>query len=206
MLPLSPASVPGRARRLQAIGRDLDPTTNAELLARFGKGDQAAWLALVARFERLVYSVPIRTGVDLDDAADITQSTFAALLRSHDRISDPERLGSWLTTVARRLTWRVIEQRRRETPRSDHLDGDLEFRSLIEFDHSESFARDADVYDAIRRLSPSCREVITRLFLTGEEPSYAELSQTLGRPIGSIGPTRQRCLERLRIVLEETQG
>lgn len=180
--------------------------SNQELLEHLGDGDRAAWEELVHRFERLVYSVPIRSGVPVDDAADIAQSTFAALIRNHDRIRDPERLGSWLTTVARRLTWRFLEQQRREAPRSDHLEVVIELDAPADFDHSERFALDAEIYDAIRQLSPTCQELIARLFLTGEEPSYAELSRALHRPIGSIGPTRQRCLDRLRTVLEEMRS
>ncbi len=167
------------------------------LLERFRSGDEDAWNTIVGRFERLVYSIALRSGLNREDAADVTQSTFAALIRQIDNIKQPDRLGSWLTTVARRLAWRRIETLRRESPIGDDID------VRIDFDDSERFAAEAEVYDAMSRLPAACQDIITRLFLDPKEPTYAELSVVLGRPVGSIGPTRQRCLDRLRAIIEE---
>ncbi len=180
--------------------------SNAELLQRFVDGDQAAWDAIVCRFERLVYSVPLHCGLGPDDAADVTQATFAALINQSRTIRQPDRLGSWLSTVARRLTWRQLECRRREAPVGEHLESMVDLDRVSDSDHAERLAFDAEVYDALNRLSPRCRDLITHLFLDGDEPTYAEVGVRLDRPVGSIGPTRQRCLDRLRDVIEELRA
>src|ERR1700677_2093187 len=79
---------------------------DAELVAACRTGDQEAWGLLVERYERLVFSVALRNGVSREEAADITQMTFMALLESIGRLRDDERLASWLMSVARRLAWR----------------------------------------------------------------------------------------------------
>ena len=97
VVPLHPASETAPAR----------PPSDGELLNRCRARDAAAWNQLVGRYERLVYSVALRNGLDADDAADVTQNTFVNLLDAMDRIRDEERLASWLMTVARRQAWRV---------------------------------------------------------------------------------------------------
>ncbi len=180
--------------------------SNGDLLQRFADGDEAAWAAIVCRFERLVYSVPLHCGLGPHDAADVTQATFAALINQSQTIRQPDRLGSWLSTVARRLTWRQLERRRREAPAGADLESIVDLDRVSESDHADRLAFDAEVYDALNRLSPSCRELITHLFLDTDEPTYAEVGDRLDRPVGSIGPTRQRCLDRLREVIEELRG
>src|SRR5262249_43696447 len=75
-------------------------------------GDQAAWEALVRRYQRLVQAIPLRAGLDQDAAADVFQEVFAALVQRLDHIDDPDRLGAWIVTTARRITWRTIHQRK----------------------------------------------------------------------------------------------
>lgn len=196
-------SVPVRSQSTPSRRLPCDSLSNADLLQRFGDGDPAAWNAIVDRFERLVHSVPSRSGLGPHDAADVTQATFAALINQFGAIREPDRLGFWLTTVARRLTWRLLEQRRREAPVGELIEGLSDLDGSRASDHAERIALDAEVYDAMNRLPASCREVITQLFFDRGEPSYAEISLRLDRPLGSIGPTRQRCLDRLRETIEE---
>lgn len=169
-------------------------TANRELLDRCVLGDQAAWSELVARYERLIYAIPIREGLSVDDAADITQDTFAALLRSVSTVDDPDRLGSWLMTVARRLTWH-----RRHIVRS--------IRPVEPIEPSESPHDDLVhalwVYEAVKDLGEPCSEIILALFFDPAEPSYAQLAVRMGRPIGSLGPMRSRCLGQLKRALED---
>ena len=180
--------------------------SNDDLLQSFVAGDQAAWSAIVCRFERLVYSVPLHCGLGPDDAADVTQATFAALINQSLAIREPDRLGYWLSTVARRLTWRQLERRRREAPAGAHLETIIDLDRVSESDHADRLAFDAEVYDAINRLPAHCRDLISQLFLDADEPTYAEVGVRLDRPVGSIGPTRQRCLDRLRDLIEELRA
>src|SRR5215203_7372461 len=90
--------------------------SNAELLLRCRSGDSNAWQVIVRRYGRLVHSVPVRYGLSRSEAEDIGQEVFLALAQQLERIEEPERLGSWLLTTARRICWRVMQQRRQEQP------------------------------------------------------------------------------------------
>src|SRR5215203_239300 len=90
--------------------------SNAELLLRCRTGDSNAWQLVVRRYGRLVHSVPIRYGLSRSEAEDIGQEVFLALAQQLERIEEPERLASWLLTTARRICWRVMQQRRQEQP------------------------------------------------------------------------------------------
>jgi RNA polymerase sigma factor (sigma-70 family) len=167
--------------------------SNGDLLARCAAGDQSAWSEIVSRYERLIFAIPVREGLAPDDAADVTQDTFAALLRSISSVEDPERLGSWLMTVARRLTWH-----RRHIVRANRV---IDAEERDETPH-EGLVQALWVYEAIRGLGEPCREMITSLFFDPAEPSYAEIALRMQLPIGSLGPMRSRCLERLRKILD----
>jgi len=166
--------------------------SNAELLAGCRRGDNAAWDELVARYQRLVYAVPVREGLSTADAAEISQSTFEALIESLERIREPERIGFWLTTVARRLTWR-----RRTDNRAELSLGEVPLDDVVD-DQSGDWVRSVAVYDAVAQLAEPCRSLIFGLFFDPAEPSYGELSRALDLAVGSIGPMRSRCLDRLR--------
>ena len=156
-----------------------------------------AWELLVGRYERLVFSVALRNGVSRDEAADITQMTFVALLESITRLRDEQRLASWLMSVARRLAWRQVRRSERERP--------LEQPSSPE-DPIAAWERVAVVHEALQRLGQACRELLLALYFDPAAPSYAEVASRLGRPIGGIGPMRARCLQHLRTLLGEDAG
>lgn len=168
---------------------------NDELLRRCRTGDSRAWTEIVDRYERLVYAVPLREGLTSEEAVDVVQETFATLLAHLDRIEQPDRLGSWLMTVARRQSWvqrhsdgrRLVDITDADTVTTEELDGDC-VRSLW-------------VYEAVRELSEPCRSLVLSLFFDPAEPSYEEIAVRLGRPLGSVGPLRARCLDRLKALL-----
>lgn len=156
-----------------------------------------AWRRLVERYERLVYSVPLQYGVAPDDAADVAQATFSALLRQLGEIREPERLGAWLATVARRETWRLWERRRDDVPVEAVAEpgGDDDALGRVE--------RLLWLDRGLSRLDRRCRALLTLLYLDPDEPSYAKIATRLGIAVGSIGPTRARCLAKLRPLLED---
>jgi RNA polymerase sigma factor (sigma-70 family) len=174
--------------------RDTDaPPEDAELLRGCRAGDGAAWDALVRRYQRLVFSVALRNGLSREDAADITQITFLALLRSISRLREDESVAYWLMTVARRQSWRVRRRRERDdacvadaAPVDDPVGG----WELV-----------ASVHEALQRLAPNCRNLLTALYFDPDRPSYAEVARRMGRSIGGIGPLRARCLQRMRTLL-----
>ncbi len=178
------------------------------LLQACRAGDPAAWQAIIDKYERLVYSIPLRLGLDRDEAADIFQLTFAALLNSLDAIRDESKLGGWLATVARRHAWAAIGQRKSAVPLSDLQ---LEDEAALQAEARVLGAPDAERIQAwemslwldqgLAQLTKKCRDLLTALYLDVNEPSYTEIARQLNIPMGSIGPTRARCLEALKLRL-----
>lgn len=169
---------------------------NSALIRACQDGDALAWSEIVDRYQRLVYAIPLKEGLDIDQAADVAQETFTTLMTSLHRIRQPDRLASWLMTVARRLSWRE-----RNRAGCDELDVDaVDVEDGA--DAGSEWATVEWVYDALQGLSDPCRSLVLSLFFDPAEPSYAEIAMRLGRPVGSVGPLRARCLERLRTLLE----
>lgn len=175
--------------------------SDRELLRACRRGDPRAWGQLVERYERLVYSIPLSYRLSPADAADVTQLTFTFLVESLDSLHEDSRLAGWLSTVARRHTWRLLAGNRRRHP--GEVDGQLEPEPATDSDHLERLERVRWLHEGIVRLQPRCQELLMALFFDPGEPSYAEVAERLDIPVGSIGPTRARCLEYLRRVLDE---
>ena len=169
--------------------------SDLELLHACRAGDPEAWELLVERYERLVFSVALRNGVTREEAADITQMTFIALLESIGKLREDERVASWLMSVARRLAWRQRRLSERERP-------GLEGVSWSD-DAIATWERVAVIQEGLQRLGRACRDLILALYFDPASPSYAAVAERLGRPVGGIGPMRARCLQRLRSLLGE---
>jgi len=169
--------------------------TDSDLLIRCRRRDSEAWNQLVSRYERLVYTVALRNGLSAEDAADVTQATFVALIDALDRLRDDEKLASWLMTVARRQAWRSRNLSRRTTS----LDHTPEESS----DPFADWATTTALHDALSTLGGTCRDLLLALYFEPETPSYAEIAERFGRSIGGIGPLRGRCLDKLRVIMGE---
>jgi len=187
----------------------LTELADAELLSRCRDGAAAAWEVLVRRYQRLIYTVPRRAGLDDDAAADVFQTVFARLHEHLDRITQPERLQAWLVTTARRETLRLLEQGRRTVSVSAGDDADDEADPLANVaDESplpeemlQRLQGERQVRRALDLLDARSREFLTLLFLQDEPLPYAEIAARLGISEGSIGPTRMRALAKLREIL-----
>jgi RNA polymerase sigma factor (sigma-70 family) len=178
-----------------------------DLIRRCRQGSAGAWQQVLNKYERLVYSIPLRYGLSRDDAADIAQNTFTILLESLDTLAEDSRLGAWLATVARRQSWRLLERNRREMP-SENLDGtDLAAKAVLlgrsNADSIEHWELSEFLDMGLSQIGEPCRELLLALYFEPELSSYAEVGARLDMPIGSIGPTRARCLKRLRQLLVE---
>ena len=171
------------------------------------RGDPSAWEALVRRYERLVYAIPRRAGLDREQSADVCQRTFAVLVEKIDQIEQPARIGAWLATTAKRETWRISRREQgagsTQHPAPDSslaeeaLDGGLPL--------DEELVRLEEQYIvrvAVAQLDERCRQLLTLLFYRSDVPPYVEVAATLGVRAGSIGPTRARCLQKLRRILD----
>lgn len=189
-----------------------DDFSDADLIAQCRSGRMAAWSTLVRRFQRLIYTVPRRAGLGDDDCAEVFQSTFALLVEHLDQLNDPSRVRAWLVTTARRETLRRLELQARQgaaaAPRSDEEaeadadalaqvpdDGPLPDESLDRLQQHHLLRRALDSLDV------RTRQFLELQFLQDEPLPYAEIARRLGLSEGSIGPTRARCLEKLRVAL-----
>jgi RNA polymerase sigma factor (sigma-70 family) len=175
----------------------------AQLLTAAGEGSQAAWDELVGRYERLVWSVARSHRLSTADAADAVQTTWLRLVEHLGAIHEPERLGAWLATTARRESLRIVGRRKRE--QHDGADDELEALPDDAVGVEEAMLgseRDAVVLRAVRRLDPRCQRLL-RVLAASPPPRYEAVAEAFGMPIGSIGPTRGRCLHRLKDALAE---
>jgi RNA polymerase sigma factor (sigma-70 family) len=193
----------------------VDAVIDARLMvAAAAGGDEAAWQALVTRYSGLVWSVVRAFRLDGPDAADAFQTTWLRLAEHIAKITEPDRLGAWLATVARRECLQIIKASARSVTTGDmttfdimRQNRDLEAQEdptaeviLAAEQEQQDAARAAALWDAFDRLSGRCRELL-RVLIASPPPSYGEVAAALDMPIGSIGPTRARCLQQLRTAL-----
>lgn len=189
---------PRAGRRTVADKQDRD------LILGCRKGKVETWRQLLDKYERIVFSIPRRYGLSTEDAADVTQLTFTILVESIDGLPEDSKLGGWLTTVARRHTWRVLERnRRRGVDKYTDLDESTSLPPDSDTETVENWVLTEWLEQGLARLSGRCRNLLEALYLDPDEPSYAEVAARLGMAVGSVGPTRIRCLERLRRVVDE---
>ena len=173
-----------------------------ELVEAARKGDQSSWDALVARHGSRVWAVARAHRLNAADAEDVFQVTFLRLVTHIDTIRDPARVGAWLKTTARHECLRILRTAGRAVPSGDDdvLDSPDPLLPPIEA-RLEADERQAALHTALGRLSEQCQRLL-RVLMADPEPSYEEVSEALAMPIGSIGPTRGRCLKHLRRELE----
>ncbi len=167
-------------------------------------GDAEAWSRLVERHAGLVWSICRAHRLSTDDAADVSQLTWLRLLENLDRIRDPQRLAAWLATTCRRECLAFLRRSRSSTPvGDDYLDRLLGGAAAADqpalvADHH------ATLWLAFLRLSERCQRVLRALVINAEDgpPSYQAVATELQMPVGSLGPTRARCLDQLRKLLD----
>lgn len=181
------------------------------LVERCLNGDGRAWALVVNRYEALVFTVARRSGLRADEAEDVMQDVFYILMNNLCALRDSTRIGGWLATTTRHEAWRRI-RRRPHVMQSDLEpsaweqmlgDGGGSAESLSPESVMARMQDRALIEEALQRLTPDCKRLLQALFSTNEPLSYQVISDTLEMPIGSIGPTRKRCLDRLAKVLSE---
>ena len=163
-------------------------------------GDQAAWDALVKRFSRLVWSIARAHRLSAADAADVSQTAWLRLVENLGRLRDPDRVGAWLATTSRNECLRVIRRSGRQVPTDLDAEVDLEANDVTAPPVDAGLLtkeRDADLWRAFSAISERCQTLL-RLLIADPPPSYEEVGTLLDMPVGSIGPTRARCLDHLR--------
>lgn len=177
--------------------------SDLQLVSDCRRGDQLAWEKLVRRYQRLIYAIPRRAGLNEDEAAEIFQDVFTTLFEKLNDIEDPERLQAWLVTTTRRRTLRTISRlpergRAADSPNDDLTRAEaIQDPSPLPDEQLLILEEQHQIRTAVSQLDERCQTLVRLLFYQREPPSYAEVAQVLGIPEGSIGPTRARCLSKL---------
>ncbi len=173
-----------------------DPGTLFDLVRRARSGDKGAWSALIGRLKGLVWRATAESGLSLADREDVFAVTFFRLFEHLDDIREPERLPGWVATTARNEVMQILRGKRRTEPRSE----------IERWENTDIMGVDEGLLDdelrkalqaAFLRLGCPCQQLL-RLVSAVPPLSYDQVSQLMGVPRGAVGPTRQRCLERLR--------
>jgi RNA polymerase sigma factor (sigma-70 family) len=192
VLPSDHAPVPGDVAVIDA----------AVLVEHASVGEQWAWERLVDRYARLIWALTREFKLDDSDAADVSQATWLRLLEHIDRLDHPERVGSWLAATARNECLRSLATRKRLVLVQDDTELKVDVTSNPGIDERLlAEERAQDVRKALSHL-PWRWQRLLELLMADPPASYAEISHQLELPIGSIGPTRGRCLEMLRRLLQ----
>jgi RNA polymerase sigma factor (sigma-70 family) len=166
-------------------------------------GSEEAWSALVDKYKNLIFSIPIKYGFSSDDATDIFQAVCLEMLTELHKLREPKALPKWIMQV----TAHKCFHRKRQMQRADGSDPEEILKGQAVPARAEKILREAEdeqtLRQAVGELAPQCRRLVEMLFF--EEPSrpYQEIAKALGIAVGSIGFTRQRCLERLHRLLTE---
>jgi RNA polymerase sigma factor (sigma-70 family) len=174
----------------------VDHESTGDLVRRAGQGDADAWRVLVGRYSRLLCAIARSYGLSGADADDVMQATWLKLVERLTVLRDPGRAGAWLAVTARRESMATLRRQGRERPLQGH-------GPSVTGPHHTVFGRDraALVATALEAIPPRCRDLL-ELFAGPQRLSYAEISAALEIPVGSVGPTRARCLTRLRRQLD----
>jgi len=175
--------------------------TNRQLLDEVKLGHDWAWRELVARYERLVMTVAMQCGLGRDDAEDCAQLSWLALYRNLDSIRNADGLGAWLFKTTHRNGMRLA---RRLAARRRYVDAE-QMQDCDQYSEAEvsQLERQVHLQYAIDQLDDRCQKLLQALFFSPREDSYQAIARRLGISANSIGPTRYRCLKKLRHILEE---
>jgi RNA polymerase sigma factor (sigma-70 family) len=181
--------------------RDAD---TRDLVSRIRAGDQEAWVALTDRYTNLLWSVARGMRLSRADAADAVQTTWLRLVERLDSLREPDFLGSWLVTTVRRECLATLRRgaKVRAVPQfweDVSTSGDPLEETLLRQE------RDAALWRAFGAMTARCQSLL-RVLMADPPPSYDEVSVAFNMPVGSIGPTRQRCLKSLREIMSADSG
>lgn len=188
------------------IGAEPVPETLASraatLFARFRGGDEAAMAELVALLTPILWHTVRAQRLDRDNAEDVVQSAWLALVRNAEKIADSHAVLSWLIVTAKRESWRAVKRSERVEPRE--IDDDAVPAAAGELPEELVLRSDTDnrLWQHIARLPERCQQLL-RVIAFSDRPDYASVAKALGMPVGSIGPTRGRCLAKLRMQLAD---
>jgi RNA polymerase sigma factor (sigma-70 family) len=169
----------------------------SQLLDRCRRNEAGAWAALIDRYAGLVYAIARSHRLDEATCDDVVQVVFATLHRKLESIREPDALPGWIKTSTLRECWRVARTR-------PSVETVVERPATLDAATLERLEAAQRVREGLDELGGRCRDLLHRLFLSGAESEYQQVAADLGIPVGSIGPTRRRCLEKLGKILDQT--
>ncbi|HTU75248.1 MAG TPA: sigma-70 family RNA polymerase sigma factor [Trebonia sp.] len=183
-------------------GGDVASLDVARLVRRAATGDKGAWERLVDQYNRLIWSITREFKLFESDAADVVQTTWMRLIEHIDRLQHPERVGSWLAATARNECLRCLAARKRVVLAHEGDTLEVVAENEPEVDEALLAEERAAIVRAAMTQLPGRWQRLMEMLMADPPVPYAKISDELGLPIGSIGPTRARCLARLRVLLE----
>jgi RNA polymerase sigma factor (sigma-70 family) len=184
-------------------GSLLRSATVAGLVEKARQGDAGAWEELVGRFGGMIAATGRRYRLTPSDVAELQQTTWLRLVENLHRIEQPERVGGWLATTARRESLQLLRRASKYQSGTDQMLANMPDKHLPDPDARPiAEERETVLRAGWGRLKPRCQELLS-LLITDDPMGYKDLSKLLQMPVGSIGPTRARCLEHLRRLVEE---
>src|SRR5262245_33830233 len=163
-------------------------------------GDALAWETLIVRYRRLIYSIPVKFNFTTADSSDVFQAVCLKLIEHLHELKDESKVSAWLITTTTRQCIHVRSQRMRESPNTDELEEPASSDVNVE-DIQIQTQEQQTIRDAVEKLPDRCRQLLDLLYFDARNPSYEEIGHAMKMPVASIGPTRARCLEKLRTVL-----
>lgn len=175
--------------------------SDRELVGACLEGNEHAWAALVDKYKRLIFSIPVKYGIPREDAADIFQAVCLDLVAELPHLRAPQALPKWLMQTAAHKCFKYKRQQQRYVAGGDESAATQASAPIADALMRE-VEREQALRDAITTLPPRCRVMIEMLFFQSPARPYHEVAAQLGLATGSIGFIRSRCLERLRAALE----
>jgi RNA polymerase sigma factor (sigma-70 family) len=166
-------------------------------------GDEEAWSVLIDKYKALIYSIPVKYGLSRQEAADVFQATCTELLVRLPELREPRALPKWLMQVAHHECYRWKRHNQRVVSRDGEEDLPEPTTPAIAENLVQQTQEEQMLREAMAMLTPQCRRLVELLFFETPSRPYTEVAAELGLAVGSIGFTRQKCLERLRAQLEQ---
>ena len=171
-----------------------------ELVGLCLAGDAQAWEALIVRYRRLIYSIPVKFNFTSADASDVFQGVCLKLIEHLHELKDETKVSAWLITTTTRQCIHLRSQRMRESSTDDDFEEPAATGAGVEEIQIQTQEQQR-VRDAVEKLPDRCRQLLELLYFAARNPSYEEIGEAMKMPVASIGPTRARCLEKLKTVL-----
>jgi RNA polymerase sigma factor (sigma-70 family) len=194
---MNPVMDNSTAKLQAAVGDD------RQLVKQCLAGNEEAWSQLIEKYKALIFSIPVKYGLPPQEAADVFQVTCMELLARLPELREPRALPKWLIQVAHHQCWNWRRQSQRVVSRDSDPDLPEPDTPAVAETLVQQTQEEQKLREAMMMLDAKCRRLVELLFLEIPSRPYTEVARELGLAVGSIGSTRQKCIERLRQRLDD---